>query len=94
MTTHGVCRKGNTFELKCVHVQHSSAPGAPIGYEITPKAGAPDSIKMPLTNYTRQIVITNVIGNPGLRQIQVIMRYTAGRFQRQYILTSYISRFS
>jgi hypothetical protein len=56
--------------------------------------GAPDSIKMPLTNYTRQIVITNVIGNPGLRQIQVIMRYTAGRFQRQYILTSYISRFS
>jgi type II secretory pathway pseudopilin PulG len=56
--------------------------------------GAPDSIEMPLTNYTRQIVITNVVGNPDLRQIQVIMRYTAGRFQRKYVLTSYISRFS
>jgi prepilin-type N-terminal cleavage/methylation domain-containing protein len=56
--------------------------------------GAADSIKMPLSNYTRQIVITNVLGNPDLREIQVIMVYTAGRFQRRYVLTSYISRFS
>jgi type II secretory pathway pseudopilin PulG len=56
--------------------------------------GTADDIKMPLSNFTRQILISNVAGEPNLRQIQVIIQYTAGRFQRKYTLTSYISAFS
>ena len=54
-----------------------------------------NSIKIPLTNYTRTIAIANVPGkDPNIRQITVTINYTAGRFTRSYVLTSYISRFS
>jgi prepilin-type N-terminal cleavage/methylation domain-containing protein len=56
--------------------------------------GTADDIKIPLSNFTRTIVISDVPGEPNLRQIQVTIQYLADRFQRKYILTSYISAFS
>jgi prepilin-type N-terminal cleavage/methylation domain-containing protein len=56
--------------------------------------GTADDIRLPLSNFTRQIVITDVPNEPNLRQIQITIQYTAGRFRRQYTLTSYISAFS
>jgi prepilin-type N-terminal cleavage/methylation domain-containing protein len=56
--------------------------------------GTPDDIKIVLTTFTRQIEITDLPGEPNLRQIQVIVQYRAGRFQQQYTLTSYIGAFS
>lgn len=56
--------------------------------------GTADDIRLPLTNFTREIRLTNLPGEPSLRQIQVIVRYQSARFQRQYTLTSYVSRFS
>lgn len=56
--------------------------------------GTADDVKVSLGNFTREIQISDVAGEPNLRQIQVIMRYQAGRFQRTYKLTSYISAFS
>ena len=56
--------------------------------------GTADHQIKPLSNITREIKITDIGGNPNLKQIQVIMRYTAGRFNRTYTLTTYISSFS
>lgn len=43
---------------------------------------------------SREIQIRDVLGSPNLRQITVIMRYQAGRLQRQYTLVSFISAFA
>jgi type II secretory pathway pseudopilin PulG len=56
--------------------------------------GSADDVKTPLTNFTREIIITDVAGQTNLRQIQIIIRYQTTRFLRQYTLTSYISPFS
>ena len=56
--------------------------------------GTADDVKLPLTNFTRQIIFTAIAGEPSLRQITVIVQYQSARFQRQYTLTSYVSRFS
>lgn len=56
--------------------------------------GTPDDVRLPLTNFTRQIILTDIPGEPGLRQIQVIVQYQSARFQRQYTLTSYVSRYT
>ncbi len=57
-----------------------------------------DAVKQYLSNYTRTIAITNVV-EPGvpttvLRQITVTINYKVGRFQRQYVLTSFICQWS
>jgi prepilin-type N-terminal cleavage/methylation domain-containing protein len=55
---------------------------------------------IPLSNFNRTIVITSVLDQSGhpivnLRQIQVTVTYTSGRFaNRLYTLTAYISNFS
>jgi prepilin-type N-terminal cleavage/methylation domain-containing protein len=54
--------------------------------------GTSDDVRVPLSNYTREIQIRDV--SPNLRSIQVIMRYQVGRLQRSYTLTTYISSFS
>ena len=57
-------------------------------------------VQHPLSTFSRTIVISNVVdgsGNPiaNLREIQVTITYTSGRFKnRTYTLTSYISNFS
>jgi prepilin-type N-terminal cleavage/methylation domain-containing protein len=56
--------------------------------------GTADDIKISLSDFTRQIAISDVAGEPNLRQIQVTVRYLAHGIQRQYVLTSYISAFS
>lgn len=56
--------------------------------------------RLPLSNFTRTVVITNALDTSGniianLRQIAVTVTYTNGRFRnRSYTLTAYISNFS
>jgi prepilin-type N-terminal cleavage/methylation domain-containing protein len=54
------------------------------------------AVRVPLSNFQflRTITITNVPGVANLRQIQVLITYTAGRFKRSYTLTTNISNFS
>lgn len=53
-----------------------------------------DATKQTLSTYTRTIAITAIAGETDLRQITVTINYTAGKFKRQYVLTSYICQFS
>lgn len=58
----------------------------------------PGGTKETLNNYTRTIAFTDIVepaspNNVVLRQITVTINYTAGRFQRQYVLTSYICEY-
>jgi prepilin-type N-terminal cleavage/methylation domain-containing protein len=46
------------------------------------------------TIMSREIQITNVTNEPNLRQVNVIIRYTAGNQQRTYTLVCYISAFA
>jgi len=52
--------------------------------------------RVPLSNFQflRTIAITNIPNVSNLRQIQVTITYTAGRFKRTYTLTTNISNFS
>jgi len=52
--------------------------------------------RVPLSNFQflRTITITNIPNVSNLRQIQVTITYTAGRFKRTYTLTTNISNFS
>lgn len=56
--------------------------------------GTADDVKMPLTNFTRTIVIAPVAGRADLRQITVTLTYTAARFRRSYTLVTNISQYS
>jgi type II secretory pathway pseudopilin PulG len=56
--------------------------------------GTSDDVVMSLKNMTRTILINDVTGETGLRQITITMSYTSGRMTRQYTLISYISQFS
>ncbi|MFZ3333671.1 MAG: prepilin-type N-terminal cleavage/methylation domain-containing protein [Candidatus Acidiferrales bacterium] len=58
------------------------------------KLGTADDVKMPLTNFTRTIVISPVTGRADLRQITVTITYTAARFRRTYTLVTNISQYS
>ena len=58
--------------------------------------GTSDDVSM--TNYTRTIVITNVVEagvtNANLKQIVVTINYTVGPVKRVYTLTTYVSAIS
>jgi prepilin-type N-terminal cleavage/methylation domain-containing protein len=56
--------------------------------------GTADDVVMSLTNMKRTILIADVPGETGLRQITITMTYTLGSMRRQYVLVSYISQFS
>ncbi|MGA7917194.1 MAG: prepilin-type N-terminal cleavage/methylation domain-containing protein [Candidatus Acidiferrales bacterium] len=58
------------------------------------KLGTADDVKMPLTNFTRTIVIAPVAGRADLRQITVTITYTAAKFRRTYTLVTNISQYS
>jgi hypothetical protein len=62
------------------------------------RLGTPDDVRTPLDQYTRQIVLTEIltngVPNPNLRQLQVIVRYRVGSATRNYVLTTYISSIS
>ena len=58
-----------------------------------------DDVKTPLTNYTREVVISDLHDqnnaiNQSLRQITVTIRYSVGPVSRTYTLTTYISSIS
>lgn len=64
------------------------------------KLNTSDDIVTPLTNYTREIQITNLMldndpvkVNPNLRQIKVIVKYKVDGAWRSYTLLTYISSF-
>jgi prepilin-type N-terminal cleavage/methylation domain-containing protein len=61
--------------------------------------GNADDVRIQLTNYTRNVVISNVLDannniNPSLRQITVTIKYNVGPVKRTYTLTTYISSIS
>jgi hypothetical protein len=49
---------------------------------------------VPLTNFTRTILISPVPNRPDLRQITISITYTAARFTRTYTLVTNISQYS
>lgn len=56
--------------------------------------GTADDVVMPLRNMTRTIVITDVPGETGLRQVTISMDYSSGGVNRNFTLVSYIAEFS
>jgi prepilin-type N-terminal cleavage/methylation domain-containing protein len=61
--------------------------------------GTQDDLRTPLTTFTRQIEISNLLDaqgvvNPLLRQLRVTIVYRVGQMQRTYTLTTYISSIS
>ncbi len=59
--------------------------------------GTTDDVRMPLTFYTRQIIIEEAPGPDGedtLRKLTVIVKYPVGKAQRTYTLTTFISSIS
>ncbi len=71
--------------------------GAPPDYIVYPGPdgilGTADDVQAQLSNFTRTIAITNIAGEPNLRQIAITVNYTSGRFTRAYTLNTYISAF-
>jgi prepilin-type N-terminal cleavage/methylation domain-containing protein len=55
--------------------------------------GTGDDVKISLGNFTRTIAINAVPGYTTLNQVTITINYTAGRFNRTYTLTSYVSAF-
>jgi prepilin-type N-terminal cleavage/methylation domain-containing protein len=60
--------------------------------------GDSDDVRIPLSNFTRKITITNVtegsVSNLNLKQIVVTIDYTIGKIKRTYVLTTYVSAIS
>lgn len=56
--------------------------------------GNSDDVRTPLGNFTREIEIRDIAGQPSLRQIRVIIRYQLGSLSRSYTLTTFVSSFS
>jgi len=72
--------------------------GSPPAYLLEPGPdgimGTVDDVQIPLVNFMRTITITPVAGEGNaLNQIVVTIDYTAGRFKRQYQLTTFISQY-
>jgi type II secretory pathway pseudopilin PulG len=71
--------------------------GSAAEYLVLPGAdmrlGTSDDVKTPLTNFTRTITISPIIGETYVQQINVTVNYRTGRFTRSYSLTSEISAF-
>jgi type II secretory pathway pseudopilin PulG len=71
--------------------------GAPPDYIVYPgpdgKLGTADDVQIQLWNFRRTIAITNVAGEPNLRQVAITVNYTSGKFTRAYTLNTYISAF-
>lgn len=61
--------------------------------------GTGDDVTTPLTGFTREIQITELLDgagdpNPDLRQLRVIVKYRVGSAWRTYTLTTYVSSYS
>ena len=71
--------------------------GSPAEFILTPgpdqKLGTADDVQVPLSKFTRTILITNT-ANANLRQITITVNYSTGRFQRAYVMNTFISAFN
>jgi hypothetical protein len=61
--------------------------------------GTTDDVETPMSNYTREIVIANILlpngnPNPNLRRVTVTIGFRVGSSPRTYSLTTYISAIS
>ena len=56
--------------------------------------GTSDDLHVPLTNFWRTIAITDITGEPTLRQLRVTIRYMVGTATRTYVLTTYVSSYA
>jgi type II secretory pathway pseudopilin PulG len=54
--------------------------------------GTADDVSQPLANFTREVEIREV--SPTLRQLRVIIRYTVGTDNREFVLATYISSYA
>jgi len=70
----------------------------PPEYILTPgpdqKLGTVDDVQMPLTEFTRQITISNLATDSNLRTIEIQVFYNTGRFNRTYTMWTEISAFN
>lgn len=82
----------NTADDAAAGLEEQLAPGP------DNQLGTVDDVLTPLSTYTRQVLITELLTNgtpnPTLRQIQVMVTYRVGSAQRTYTLTTYISSIS
>jgi prepilin-type N-terminal cleavage/methylation domain-containing protein len=83
----------NTADDANEDIEEVLAPGA------DGRLGTADDLRTPLTTFTRQIAITNIVNaqgavNPVLRRLQVTITYRVGQSQRTYTLTTFISSIS
>jgi prepilin-type N-terminal cleavage/methylation domain-containing protein len=71
--------------------------GEPAAYLLYPgpdmKLGTADDVKIPLANFTRTIAISNVPGEPYLRQVLITINYTTGGLPRTYSMTTFVSSY-
>jgi prepilin-type N-terminal cleavage/methylation domain-containing protein len=56
--------------------------------------GTTDDIHQALSGFRRTITITDITGEPSLRQLRVTIRYTVGATSRTYVLTTYVSSYA
>ena len=70
---------------------------APLDYILQPGPdgvmGTADDVQLTLGTFTRTITIADIVNEPNLRTVNVVVNYRAGRFARSYSLTTYISAF-
>src|ERR1700761_1749922 len=71
--------------------------GAPPAYILYPgpdnKLGTADALQVPLANFTRTIAISNIAGEPYLRNVQITINYTTGGLPRTYTMNTFVSNY-
>lgn len=55
--------------------------------------GTADDIQVPLANFKRTIAISDIAGEPYLRQVVITINYTSGGLARTYTLTTFVSNY-
>jgi prepilin-type N-terminal cleavage/methylation domain-containing protein len=84
-----------TTDDDCTRPDYIAKPNPATGLiDTTPTISNNGDAEVQLGSFRRTITITPVAGLTDLRLIVVTITYTAGRFQRTYTLTTYISQYS
>jgi len=56
--------------------------------------GTADDVKIPLSSFTRTILINAIPSRPDMREITITIAYQAAKFKRSYVLVTNISQYS
>jgi prepilin-type N-terminal cleavage/methylation domain-containing protein len=92
LTTPGLDGLVNTSDDGAVEELRTPGPDGQLGNS--------DDLRQPLTNFQRQITISDLMYdgtstiNPNLRQITVTIKYTIRGIERAYSITTYVSSYS